>query len=166
VSGLSARRLAAGTIVLALAAVGATAGTAAAAPRTTAAATTSAALVQLTVADATHTVFSGFVLTSGHTVTTASGGTHVCDGTNGGANPSPVATPTAALDTAARLLHSSWDGAWYASFDDYAVTSIAGEAAGPGTYWNISVNGASIPVGGCQYHVKTGDKVAFTLTTF
>ena len=56
--------------------------------------------------DSTHTLFKGLVLTAGHTVTTASGGTHVCNGTNGGAYPSPVATPTAALDTAMRLIGS------------------------------------------------------------
>jgi len=38
------------------------------------------------------------------------GGPHLCDGANGGAHPSPVPTPTVALDTAARLTHSGWDG--------------------------------------------------------
>ncbi|MGW0830352.1 hypothetical protein [Streptomyces prunicolor] len=41
---------------------------------------------------------------------TATGGTHTCDGTNGGANPSAVPTPTAALDDAARRHHFTWDG--------------------------------------------------------
>ncbi|SFE48154.1 protein of unknown function [Actinacidiphila alni] len=156
-------RIAFGVAALGLAAVGATAAPAAAEPS---AASAAPALVQLSVVDATHTVFKGLVLTNGHTVTTASGGTHVCDGTNGGANPSRVPTPTAALDTAARLTHSSWDGPWYDSFSDYNVTTIAGETAGPGTYWNISVNGVSIPVGGCQFRIRTGDKVAFTITPF
>jgi hypothetical protein len=124
------------------------------------------ALVEVTVVDATHTVLDRIVLTDGHTVTTASGGTHVCDGTNGGANPGRVPTPTAALDTAARAAQSGWDGTWYDSFSDYDVTTIAGETAGPGTYWNIAVNGTSIPVGGCQFRLHTGDRVTFTLTTF
>lgn len=162
----SSRRIAVGAAALTLAAVGSTATTAAAAPASSAGSAVLPALVQLSVVDATHTLFKGVVLTDGHTVTTASGGTHVCDGTIGGANPSRVPTPTAALDTAARVTRSSWDGPWYASFSDYDVTTIAGETAGPGTYWNISVNGVSIPVGGCQFRIRTGDKVVFALTSF
>ncbi|MCW8218902.1 DUF4430 domain-containing protein, partial [Streptomyces griseolus] len=63
-------------------------------------------------------LFKGKTRTKGHDVTTATGGTHRCDGTNGGAHPSAVPTPTAALDDAARERQFIWDGAWYASFDD------------------------------------------------
>lgn len=163
----SLRRTAVGAAALALTAVSAAATTAGAAtPTTSDASFVLPALVRVSVVDATHTVLDRIVLTDGHTVTTASGGTHVCDGTNGGANPSRVPTPTAALDTATRAAHSGWDGTWYDSFSDYDVTTIAGEAAAPGTYWNISVNGTSIPVGGCQFRLHTGDQVAFTLTAF
>jgi hypothetical protein len=163
----SLRRSAVAASVLALAAVGTATTTADAAdPGSSDTALVFPALVEVTVTDATHTVLDRVVLTNGHTVTTASGGTHVCDGTNGGANPGRVPTPTAALDTATRVAQSSWDGTWYDSFSDYDVTTIAGETAGPGTYWNISVNGASIPVGGCQFRLHTGDQVAFTLTAF
>ncbi|KAF8975215.1 hypothetical protein BDQ17DRAFT_278269 [Cyathus striatus] len=36
------------------------------------------------------TIFEGLVFTTGHNVTTASGGNHHCDGTNNKTNPLPV----------------------------------------------------------------------------
>ncbi|MEV6394577.1 DUF4430 domain-containing protein [Streptomyces sp. NPDC051907] len=111
-------------------------------------------------------LFKGRIKTKGHDVTTAAGGTHKCDGTNGGANPSKAPTPTAALDDAARKRHFTWDGAWYASFDDFSVDTIKDVSGGGVAYWNISVNGTPTPVGGCQFKLKAGDQVAFTWTTF
>ena len=43
--------------------------------------------VNLRVEGPTATVFDGPVTTDGHAVTTAAAGTHPCDGTNGGAQP-------------------------------------------------------------------------------
>ncbi|MET9293447.1 DUF4430 domain-containing protein [Streptomyces sp. NPDC003077] len=120
--------------------------------------------VTLTVKGPDSTLFNGTVRTTGHDVTTASGGTHKCDGTNNGANPTPGATPTAALDDAAKNKGFTWDGTWYPSFEDYFVSTIAGKNGGSTAYWNISVNGTSTPVGGCQFRIKAGDKVAFTWT--
>ena len=56
--------------------------------------------VNLRIEGPTYTIFEGPVLTSGHNVTTPSGGTHHCDGTNGNANPFPGPTCTSALDDA------------------------------------------------------------------
>ncbi|MBV7672767.1 DUF4430 domain-containing protein [Streptomyces halstedii] len=111
-------------------------------------------------------LFKGRTRTQGHDVTTATGGTHRCDGTNGGAHPSAVPTPTAALDDAARKRQFTWDGAWYASFDDFSVDTIKGVGGGGAAYWNISVNGTPTPVGGCQFKLNAGDTVAFTWTAF
>ncbi|MFJ8006210.1 DUF4430 domain-containing protein [Streptomyces fagopyri] len=111
-------------------------------------------------------LFKGKIRTKGHEVTTATGGTHRCDGTNGGINPSAVPTPTAALDDAARKRHFTWDGTWFASFDDYSVDTIKNVSGGASAYWNISVNGTSTPVGGCQFKLEPGDAVAFTWTAF
>ncbi|MFC8709652.1 MULTISPECIES: DUF4430 domain-containing protein [unclassified Streptomyces] len=122
--------------------------------------------VTLTVQGPDGPLFHGKVRTRGHDVTTATGGTHRCDGTNGGAHPSAVPTPTAALDDAARKRHFGWDGAWYASFDDYSVDSIKNVSGGGSAYWNISVNGTPTPVGGCQFELNAGDTVAFTWTAF
>lgn len=49
------------------------------------------------------TVFEGNVMTYGHEVTADTGGTHICDGTNGNENPFPGPTCTSALDDASRL---------------------------------------------------------------
>lgn len=122
--------------------------------------------VSLTVQGPDGTLFQGRIRTKGHEVTTATGGTHTCDGTNGGAHPSAVPTPTAALDDAARKRHFTWDGTWYPSFDDFSVDTIKNVSGGASAYWNISVNGVSTPVGGCQFKLKAGDKVAFTWTSF
>ncbi|WP_215449697.1 DUF4430 domain-containing protein [Streptomyces sp. ATCC 21386] len=111
-------------------------------------------------------LFKGKIKTRGHDVTTASGGTHTCDGTNGGAHPTAVPTPTAALDDAARKRGFTWDGTWYASFDDFLVETVKGVSGGGVAYWNISVNGTSTPVGGCQFKLNAGDEVAFTWTAF
>ncbi|MEV7438983.1 DUF4430 domain-containing protein [Streptomyces griseoviridis] len=122
--------------------------------------------VTLTVQGPDGLLYKGKIRTKGHDVTTATGGTHSCDGTNGGANPSAVPTPTAALDDAARKHHFTWDGTWYASFDDYLVETIKNVSGGSSAYWNIAVNGTSTPVGGCQFELNAGDKVAFTWTAF
>jgi hypothetical protein len=124
------------------------------------------ALVWVKVQGANGTLFSGPVLTAPHNVTTASGGTHHCDGTNNGANPTPGPTATGALDSAAHLYGFSWDGTYFPSFDDYFVQTIKGETATGNTFWDISVNGQELQVGGCQYQVHTGDFVLFKITSF
>ncbi|MEU5164663.1 DUF4430 domain-containing protein [Streptomyces sp. NPDC020875] len=111
-------------------------------------------------------LFQGKVRTRGHDVTTASGGTHKCDGTNGGAHASKVPTPTAALDDAARKHGFTWDGTWYASFDDFFVDTIKNVSGGASAYWSIAVNGTPTPVGGCQFKLNPGDQVSFTWTSF
>lgn len=128
--------------------------------------TNTAVKVTLVVKGPDGRLFTGKIKTKGHDVTTATGGTHRCDGTNGGAHPSAVPTPTAALDDAARKRQFTWDGAWYASFDDFSVDTIKNLSGGGTAYWNISVNGIPTPVGGCQFKLNAGDKVAFTWTAF
>ncbi|OKK03481.1 hypothetical protein AMK26_18495 [Streptomyces sp. CB03234] len=152
-------------VVISAAAIGLTVTAAPAVAHADAATVNRPILVALKVQGPDGKLFSGSVITKGHDVTTATGGTHKCDGTNGGANATPGATPTAALDSAARAHGFTWDGVWYPSFDDYFVDTIKGVKLDPSSaYWNISVNGTSIPVGGCQFHLKPGDAVAFTWT--
>ncbi|KOX24859.1 MULTISPECIES: DUF4430 domain-containing protein [unclassified Streptomyces] len=122
--------------------------------------------VGLTVQGPNGLLFKGKIKTKGHDVTTVTGGTHKCDGTNGSANPSAVPTPTAALDDAAKKKHFTWDGTWYASFDDFSVDTIKNVSGGGSAYWSISVNGTPTPVGGCQFKLNAGDQVAFTWTAF
>ncbi|NGO72415.1 DUF4430 domain-containing protein [Streptomyces boncukensis] len=120
--------------------------------------------VALSVQGPDGSIYDDTLSTTGHDVTTPSGGTHPCDGTNNGANDTPGATPTAALDDAAKNEGFTWDGPWYPSFEDYLVTTIDGKSGGQDAFWSISVNGTPTEVGGCQLHLKEGDKVAFTWT--
>ncbi|MER6914566.1 DUF4430 domain-containing protein [Streptomyces sp. NPDC000594] len=156
------RRAAVTTAALSLALTGlAAAPTAQATPNTNAPVT-----VRLTVQGPNGALFQGKIRTKGHEVTTASGGTHRCDGTNNGAHLSKVPTPTAALDDAARKHHFTWDGTWYAAFDDFSVDTIKNVSGGGSAYWSIAVNGTPTPVGGCQFKLNTGDRVSFTWTSF
>ncbi len=113
------------------------------------------------------TIFSSPVTTDGKEVTTASGGTHVCDGTNNGVSPSPVATATSALDDAALEGAFTWDGPWSGpAYPDYFVTRIAGEAQTATEFWGVFVNGVLSDAGGCQTVVDAGDEVLWAFDAF
>lgn len=73
-------------------------------------------LANIRIEGANATIFEGHVFTRGHNVTTSSGGTHHCDGTNLGANPTPGPTCTSALDDASKIGHFSFDGYVYTAF--------------------------------------------------
>lgn len=124
------------------------------------------AVVSVRVEGATGTIFEGNVLTSGHVVTTATGGTHLCDGTNGGANPHPGPTPTSALDDASRLAGFTWDGTFSTSFQDFFISRIADTSQTATQFWGILDNFQLIPVGGCQQEVGTHDQVLFAFDAF
>ena len=90
--------------------------------------------VTLRVEGSTQTLFDGQVTTDGHDVTTALGGTHECDGTNGPTpEPEPGPTATAALDDAAKLAGFTWDGPYSTnpSYPDYLISRAAGDTIDP-----------------------------------
>ncbi|TFL03488.1 hypothetical protein BDV98DRAFT_504375 [Pterulicium gracile] len=123
-------------------------------------------LVKVRVEGETKTLFEGVVLTRGHNVTSASGGTHRCDGTNLDANPKPGATCTGALDDAAKLAKFEWDGSFSTSFDDYFVSTIAGQSQTSTQFWGLLLNFQLAPVGGCQQQVKNGDEAMWAFDAF
>jgi hypothetical protein len=122
--------------------------------------------VDVRVEGKTSTSFTGPVTTDGKVVTPQTGGAHNCDGTNGGANPSPGPTPTSALDDAALKAGFSWTGTWFDGFGDYSVDSIGGEASTSSEFWGAFVNGTLIPVGGCQFALAADDEVLWTFDAF
>jgi hypothetical protein len=122
--------------------------------------------VNLRVEGASTTIFDGPVTTDGHTITTDSGGTHRCDGTNAGAFPSPVPTATAALDDGARLNDLTWDADWFDSFEDFIVKRVAGESATSSQFWGYAVNFKFAEKGGCQMQVNQGDEVLWIFDAF
>ena len=96
---------------------------------------------------ASKTILEVPVTSDGHDVTTASGGTHPCDGTNNGAYPSRVSTPTAALDDAARENNLTFDADWFGT--DFFVSRVADEPQTSTQFWGLIVNGKFSNVGGC-----------------
>jgi len=106
------------------------------------------------------------VLTRGHNVTTATGGTHHCDGTNNHSNPLPGPTCTSALDDASRRHGFGWDGAFFPEFDDFLVSTIGGESSTNTQFWALLLNFQFTQVGGCQQEVKALDHVLFAFDGF
>jgi len=123
-------------------------------------------LVNLRIEGSEKTIFEGPVLTRGHNVTTSSGGTHICDGTNNNANPTPGPTCTSALDNAAKEHGFTFDGTFSTEFDDFFITAIAGESQTSTQFWGILLNFQFIPVGGCQQEVKANDDILFAFDAF
>ena len=124
------------------------------------------AAVTVRVEGARSTTFEGPVTTDGLTVTTQSGGTHDCDGTNGGQPGPPGPTATSALDDAARLGPFTWDATFNASFDDFLITRIGPDPQTTTQFWGLRVNGQPATVGGCQARIRAGDEVLWAYDDF
>ena len=124
--------------------------------------------VTLRVEGRTQTIFDGPVTTDGHDVTTPTGGTHRCDGTNGASEPSPGPTATAALDDAARLAGFTFDGN-YGNFgiDDYFLTRVANDTVDESSeYWSLWIAFGFSDKGGCQKRIRQGDDVLWAFSPF
>ena len=121
--------------------------------------------VNLRVEGSASTIFEGPVTTDGKQIDKGDG-PHPCDGTNGGANPAPVPTMTAALDDAP--IAGGWGGSWDPGFQDFLVERIGSEAQDPVNfrYWGYALNYQFPSVGGCQQRVITGDELLFTFDSF
>src|SRR3954469_18689083 len=124
------------------------------------------ASVTLRVEGPSATTFEAPVTTDGHAVTTASGGTHHCDGTNNGQPGGPGPTAIATLDDGAKLARFSWDGTYNAGFDDYFVTRVAQDSQTSSQFWGVFVDGKASQTGGCQQRVKQGDEVVGAFDAF
>jgi hypothetical protein len=122
--------------------------------------------VDLRVEGSTRTLFDGPVTTDGHVVSTTAGGAHACDGTNGGANPTPGPTATAALDDGAKLGGFDFDGAYDLGFDDFLISRIGPDTGTIDKFWGLFVNTTSSTVGGCQQRVAAGDEVLWAYSAF
>ena len=101
------------------------------------------------------TIFEGTVLTTGHIVTTKSGGTHECDGTNNGAHTAPGATIISAIDDSV----STWNGTYYKGIRDYFITSINRDPPTDDGSWGLLVGYKFAEKGGCQTRVAADDRV-------
>jgi hypothetical protein len=122
--------------------------------------------VTVRVEGATKTIFEGKVGTSVHEVTGDSTGPHKCDGTNGGAHPTPAPTATGAFDDASKKAGFDWSGSFSDSFEDFQVNTIGPDTATSSKFWGYFVNGKSPEVGGCGYQVAKGDEVLWAYDAF
>jgi hypothetical protein len=140
--------------------------------------------VNLRIEGKTDTIFEGTIVTNAEDVTTPSGGTHKCDGTNDGANLKPNGTCTTALQDAARQSGFSFDGwvvtfspteslSWLrdfrtfdSQFDDFFITAIGDSAETATQFWGLLLNYQFTPVGGCQQEVAVGDDVLWAFDAF
>src|SRR3954452_8449986 len=122
--------------------------------------------VNVRVEGAKKTIFEGAVTTDAHPVTGDNTGPHKCDGTNGGANPTPGPTVTGALDNASTKAGFSWDGSFDPSFEDFLVSRIGPDTQTSSKFWGNAVNGQPLQVGGCQFQVKRGQEVLWAYDMF
>jgi hypothetical protein len=110
------------------------------------------------------TIFEGAVRTDAKTLfkdPTHPSVSHPCDGTNGGANPTPGPTMTGALDDGSIAGGFTWAGTWFGGFPDFGIDRIGPDAATSSVFWGYALNYTLAPVGGCQQRVVAGDQVLF-----
>jgi hypothetical protein len=115
------------------------------------------------------TLFEGPILTEGHDVRASSDTVpRSCDGidANDPWNTTPGATSTAASADAMSLIGETFDGKWYAGFEDYFITRWGPDEEEEGMSWGIIVNNVFTNVGGCQYELKEGDEVLWAYNAF
>ena len=117
------------------------------------------------------TLFEGDVSASAGKLTSNIGedrSSHLCNvAANGGGGPA-AATPNRALQAASenalgdRLAPLSFE--WYASFTDFLVGSVGGEAPSGDNYWELSINWKVAELGGCGIALKKGDQVLWAVS--
>src|SRR4051795_10953412 len=98
--------------------------------------------VNLRVEGSSQTLYEGPVTTDAKTLTKDNTGAHPCDGTNGGANPTPGPTMTGAMDDGIASVGLTWDGTWFSSINDFGIDRIGPDTV-PGSfdpYWGYDLN--------------------------
>ena len=122
--------------------------------------------VNVRVEGRTQTLLERNVDTFAHDVTGDATGPHRCDGTNGGANPTPGPTVTGAFDDAARKAGVTWQGSWNQSFEDFLINTVGPDSATSSQFWGTALNFKDTSAGGCQVRVEQGDQVLIAFDSF
>jgi hypothetical protein len=81
------------------------------------------------------TFYEGFILSGPANITTPSGGTHLCDGTNNNANPAPIVTGTTQINDAGMLCGFGFDGTYSNQFQDFFITTIGSSSSTGSKFW-------------------------------
>jgi len=123
-------------------------------------------IFNMRIEGAESTIYEGPIRTDPRMITTPSGGTHFCDGTNNNANPNPGGTPTTGLDSSGALCGFGFDGTYSSSFQDFFITSIGDTAQTNTQFWGLLDNYQFTPTGGCQFEVWNGDEVLWAFDAF
>ncbi|PNS15950.1 hypothetical protein CAC42_4351 [Sphaceloma murrayae] len=117
-------------------------------------------------ADTEGTIYEDCILSGPRSITTNSGGTHVCDGTNNNGGSSPGTAITGQTDAAAQLAGFTYDGSYSNAFQDYFITRIGDSVSTSNQFWGVLRNGQFTPAGGCQSRVSAGDKTLWAFDAF
>ena len=120
----------------------------------------------LRIEGATDTIYEGLIRSGPRSITTPSGGTHLCDGTNNNANPVAKGTSTTALDSANGLCEFGYDGTYDTEFSDSFITSIGGSTETSTEFWGLLNNFQFTPVGGCQEEPAPLDEILWAYNAF
>jgi len=112
------------------------------------------------------TIFEGCISSGPGDVTTPSGGTHRCDGTNNNNNPTPGATLTTDIDAAGREQGFGFDGTWSQSFSDYFITRISNTQQTSTQFWGVLRDRVFTNAGGCQEEVIPGTEGLWAFDAF
>jgi hypothetical protein len=113
------------------------------------------------------TIFEGCIISGPETVTTPSGGSHLCDGTNNNANLSPGATLTTQINDASILFGDfSFDGTYSSQFQDFFITRIGQSSQTGSQFWGLLVDRVFTPAGGCQTQAEPGKEGLWAYDAF
>jgi len=117
------------------------------------------------------TIFDGPCIASGpEQITTPSGGTHLCDGTNNNNNPAPGGTLTTQINQAGRFLGFDFDGTYSNQFQDFFITRISQTTQTGSQYWGVMRDRVFTNAGGCQEYSSPGEGLwqydAFNMNAF
>jgi hypothetical protein len=124
------------------------------------------AIINMRIEGAKGTVYEGPIRTGPANVTTPSGGTHLCDGTNNNANPFTGANGISALDSGASLCGYTFDGTFSNQFQDFFLTRI-GPSGQTGTqFWGVLRDYQFTPTGGCESEYNPTEELLWAVDAF
>ncbi|KAF2759199.1 hypothetical protein EJ05DRAFT_475425 [Pseudovirgaria hyperparasitica] len=111
-------------------------------------------------------IFDGCIVSGPRNITTPSGGTHLCDGTNNNANPAPGATFTTDIQSAGNQAGFDLDGSYSNQFQDFFITRISATAQTGNQFWGVLRNRVFTARGGCQEQVSPADEALWAYDAF
>jgi hypothetical protein len=116
--------------------------------------------------DADGTIFEGCIAFGPRSVTTPSGGTHLCDGTNNNANPGPGATLTTQIDAAGKQFGLDYDGTYSNQFQVFFINRIGQTSSSGNQFWGVLRNRVFTSRDGCQESATNDDEGLWAFNAF